>query len=212
MSSSAPVVTVDPSLTHYVELALLPDPEFPASQLMNALYAKLHRALCDVRANNPAGSGIGLSFPRHQEGVRRSLGSVIRLHGSDTALDELMALHWLKGMRDHLEQPQPELLKVPDIYQGHRVVRRVQIQSSAERLRRRLVKRHPGQVDAEEALRRIPDEAAERTSLPYVQLHSRSTDQHFFLFVQHGPLQPEPLLGGFNAYGMSQQGATVPWF
>lgn len=125
MSSSAPVVTVDPLLTHYVELALLPDPEFPVPQLMNALYAKLHRALCDVRAINPAGSGVGLSFPRHQEGVRRSLGSVVRLHGSGTALDELMALPWLKGMRDHLEQPQPELLKVPDTCQGHRVVRLV---------------------------------------------------------------------------------------
>jgi CRISPR-associated endonuclease Csy4 len=136
----------------------------------------------------------------------------MRLHGSDTALDELMALPWLKGMRDHLEQQQPELLNVPDTCQWHRVVRRVQVQSSAERLRRRLVKRHPGQVDAEEALRRIPDEAAERTSLPYVQLHSRSTGQHFFLFVQHGPLQTTPLPGEFSAYGLSQQGATVPWF
>ena len=212
MSSSAPVVMADSALTHYVELALLPDPEFPAPQLMNALYAKLHRALCDVRANNPAGSGIGLSFPGHQEEGHRSLGSVVRLHGSDTALDELMALPWLKGMRDHLEQSQPEILTVPETCQGHRVVRRVQVQSSAERLRRRLVKRHAGQVDAEEALRRIPDEVAERTRLPYVQLHSRSTGQHFFLFVQHGPLQNEPLLGGFSAYGLSQQGATVPWF
>lgn len=212
MSSLAIPVTADPSLTHYVELELLPDPEFAVTHLMNALYAKLHRALCDMRAANPEGRGIGLSFPGHKEGARHSLGPVVRLHGNFQSLDALMTQPWLKGMRDHLTQPRPDLLTVPDTFQGHRMVRRVQVQSSPERLRRRLVKRHPGQMDATEALLRIPDEAAERTLLPFVQLHSRSTGHHFPLFIQHGPLQTTPLPGGFSTYGLSQQGATVPWF
>ena len=42
----------------YLELQLLPDPEFPPAMLMNALFAKLHRALVSH------GEGrIGISFP-----------------------------------------------------------------------------------------------------------------------------------------------------
>jgi CRISPR-associated endonuclease Csy4 len=30
---------------HYLDIQVQPDPEFPAAHLMNALFAKLHRAL-----------------------------------------------------------------------------------------------------------------------------------------------------------------------
>ena len=32
-------------MDHYLDIRLLPDPEFPAPLLMNALFTKLHRAL-----------------------------------------------------------------------------------------------------------------------------------------------------------------------
>lgn len=32
-------------MDHYIDILLLPDPEFPASMLMGALYNKLHKAL-----------------------------------------------------------------------------------------------------------------------------------------------------------------------
>ena len=149
----------------YLELQLLPDPEFPPAMLMNALFAKLHRALVSH------GEGrIGISFPDVGTG---QLGQRLRLHGQAGELEKLMASNWLQGMRDHLAafaiHPVPDGAK-------HRIVRRVQAQSNPERLRRRLCKRHT--LSEEEARQRIPNRTARYLELPYVQLRRPSTGQH----------------------------------
>lgn len=184
----------------YLDLRLLPDPEFPATVLMNALFAKLHRALV-----TEAGGRLGVSFPATGS-TPPTLGNRLRLHGEAAALTGLMALDWLSGMHDHVALS--ALAEIP----GHarfRVVRRVQAQSSPQRLRRRLSRRHG--YDAAAARRHIPDSAAERLDLPYVILNSRSTGQQFRLFIEHGPLLDKPVPGTFSSYGLSAQ-ATVPWF
>jgi CRISPR-associated endonuclease Csy4 len=187
-------------MDHYVDIDVRPDPEFPAHQLMSALYAKLHRAFVARQ-----GAGIGVSFPGFDpEGTY--LGTRLRLHGSLTALDGLLESDWLTGMRDHVAMTPPR--PVPPAAQ-HRVVKRVQVKSNPERLRRRLMRRHG--LDEREACERIPDKLAQLTCLPFMQLRSTSTSQSFMLFIEHGPLQPGAAAGGFNAYGLSQ-GATIPWF
>lgn len=187
-------------MDHYVDIDVRPDPEFPAHQLMSALYAKLHRALVARQ-----GAGIGVSFPGF-DAQGTYLGTRLRLHGSLAALAGLLESDWLTGMRDHvaLTPPQP----VPPGAQ-HRVVKRVQVKSSPERLRRRLIRRHG--FDEPEARERIPDQLAQLTRLPFVQLRSTSTGQAFMLFIEHSPLQSGAVAGGFNAYGLSQD-ATIPWF
>lgn len=187
-------------MDYYVNIEVRPDPEFPASQLMSALYAKLHRALVVQGSNR-----IGVSLPGVMEDAPH-LGTRLRLHGEQTALLALLASDWLTGMRDHVALTQPA--QVPDSAQ-HRVVRRVQVKSSPERLRRRLMRRHD--LNEQEALQRIPDEGARKTRLPFVPLRSASTGQPFMLFISHGPLLASAVPGTFNAYGLSQ-GATVPWF
>ncbi|QXP85901.1 type I-F CRISPR-associated endoribonuclease Cas6/Csy4 [Methylococcus sp. Mc7] len=184
----------------YLEIRLLPDPEFAATVLMNALFGKLHRGLVEH------GSGcIGVSFPDISN-KPRSLGTRLRLHGSAAELEKLMALNWLTGMRDHTEIG--EIAAVPaDAVQ--RIVRRVQAKSNPERLRRRLIARRG--VSNEQAEQAIPDTAAERLELPYVVLASRSTGQQFRLFVEHRPVQEQAVSGTFSAYGLSAT-ATVPWF
>lgn len=184
----------------YIELQLLPDPEFPATTLMNALFAKLHRGL--------VGSGdgrVGISFPDVAQ-KEAGLGSRLRLHGQAADLEKLMALNWLQGMRDHLCCG--PLSAVP-ANASYRVVRRVQAKSSPERERRRLIARKG--VSPEAAIQAIPDSAAQRLSHPYLVLASQSTQQQFRLFVEHLPLQDQAIPGSFNAYGLSA-GATVPWF
>ena len=121
-------------------------------------------------------------------------------------LRALLASDWLAGMRDYvvLTLPTP----IPDNAQ-HRSVRRVQVKSSPERLRRRLMRRHD--IDEQTARQRIPDDSARFTQLPFLQLRSTSTGQTFRLFIEHGPIQPNAVSGDFNAYGLSQ-GATIPWF
>jgi CRISPR-associated endonuclease Csy4 len=187
-------------MDHYIDIRLLPDPEFPPPVLMNALFSKLHRRLVEA-----GGGEIGVSFPGYREDPPQ-LGQRLRLHGSLTALDRLMQAEWLSGMRDllHVEGP----FELPPV-QGYRQVHRVQAKSSPERLRRRRMKRH--HLSPEQARRAVPDEAAERLRLPYVVLDSRSTGQRFRLFIRQGPLQDRPGNGTFSHYGLGN-GATVPWF
>lgn len=189
--------------THYIDLTLLPDPEFSHPHLLGALVAKLHRALVQGQTTD-----IGVSYPQHiaQPLTHRTLGSVLRLHGTAEALQRLMGQGWLQGMRDHTQVS--EARPAPANAQ-HRTVSRRQFKTNAERLRRRRMQRK-GET-AEQATAAIPDSVERRPDLPFVQLRSSSTGQPFCLCVEHGLLQAQPVLGGFNAYGLGHE-ATVPWF
>lgn len=189
--------------THYIDITLLPDPEFSHAHLLGALVAKLHRTLVQGKHTD-----IGVSYPQHVDTpqARRTLGAVLRLHGSAEALQRLMEQDWLKGMRDHTQVA--ALRPVPTDVQ-HRTVRRRQFKTNAERLRRRRMLRKS--ETAEQAAAAIPDSVERRPDLPFVQLRSSSTGQPFCLCVEHGPLLPQPVSGTFNAYGLAHE-ATVPWF
>lgn len=186
-------------MDRYVDIRILPDPEFPPEHLMNALFAKLHLCLVRLRTDD-----VGISFP----GVNPSkpqLGRVLRLHGTDTSLVRVLDEKWLTGMRDHVQigaiGPVPETVE-------HRRVRRIQAKSNVERIRRRQMKRH--QLSEEEAKQRIPDSAEETLSLPYLIIGSASTGHQFRLFIDHQDASG-PATGKFNGYGLSDS-ATVPWF
>lgn len=187
-------------MDYYLDIHLRPDPEVPSPHLMSALFGKLHRALVALPEES-----VGISFPARDE-QRPWLGEHLRLHGTCAALDRLMAQPWLTGIRDHLRLG--ELLPVP-VDAKHRQVRRVQVKSSPERLRRRQMRRHG--FSEEEARQRIPDRTARQLDLPYLHLRSQSTGQSFRLFIRHGPLQDTPIAGHFTRYGLSDS-ATVPWF
>lgn len=184
-------------MDHYQDIQLLADPEFGAPQLMNALFAKLHRTLVQRQSED-----IGVSFPGlHRKGT----GTVLRLHGSTSALQALSEQPWLAGMRDHVTVA--DIAEVPATA-GHQVVRRVQAKSNPERLRRRQMKRQGW--TAEQALAAIPDHVAETLKLPFLTIRSQSTGQTFHLFIdQHTVDQPMP--GKFNAYGLSTS-ASLPQF
>ena len=184
-------------MDHYLDIQLLPDPEFAPTTLMNALFSKFHRALADQGA-----SEIGVSFPN----AAKSLGDCFRLHGTRPALERLMEQDWLKGMKDHIAtgtvKPAPEDCQ-------YRVVRRVQAKSSAERLRRRSVTK--GWLTQEQAIEQIPLKKERRLKLPFVQLKSSSSEQKFRLFIDQSLELPEPREGKFTSYGLSATG-TIPWF
>ncbi len=182
---------------HYIEICLLPDTEFSPSLLMNALYAKFHRALAEA-----GHSEIGVSFPQAQ----KTLGNSMRLHGSQGALQRLMAIGWLKGLTDYTHVT--AITAVPDTCK-HRVVKRVQAKSSVERMYRRSVKK--GWLTAEEAKTRMNAGKEQQLKLPFVQLKSQSSGQSFRLFIQQGKLLDTPVKGDFSAYALSDV-ATVPWF
>lgn len=187
-------------LTHYLDIHLRPDPEFPASQLLTALYAKLHRALVQLHADD-----LAVSFPGYSD-KPLGLGKTLRILGSAARLQQLMSLPWLSGMANHVQvSPTAE---VP-VNATHRTLTRVQAKSNPERLRRRQMKRHG--LTAEQARERIPDSAAESLKLPFLPMRSASTGQGFYLFLRLGPLCPASVAGSFNTYGLSTT-ATTPWF
>ena len=184
-------------MDHYLEIRVLPDPEFSEEMLMAALVARLHRAL------GRRGKGdIGVSFPSHHI----KPGAVLRLHGQHRALNELESTGWRKGLNDYClcSQVQP----VPEAA-SWRCVRRVQVKSSPERLLRRSVRK--GWLTEEEAQKRMATMEEERTDLPWLNLRSLSSGQSFRLFIRHGDLLPAPVAGLFSTYGLSAT-ATVPWF
>ncbi len=186
-------------MDHYLDLRLRADPEFPQHQLMDALFARLHRALVQLDS-----TGIGLSFP-DVRGLRGGLGARMRLHGTVAALEPLASLSWLVGMRDHVEVA--SVLEVP-ASASWISVRRIQAKSNVDRLRRRQMKRKGW--TAEEAAAALPDSAAEMLDLPFLTVRSTSTGQTFRLFVHQQPAAVQQL-GSFNAYGFSIE-ATLPRF
>ncbi|NHB92807.1 type I-F CRISPR-associated endoribonuclease Cas6/Csy4 [Photorhabdus cinerea] len=184
-------------MDYYFEIRVLPDPEFSQQSLMEALFAKLHRALGQV------GDGrIGVSFPC----AGKTLGDKLRIHGASEALNDLQALPWLKGLRDYTEimdiQPVPQDTR-------YRCVSRVQVKSSVERLRRRSIKK--GWLTEEQARQSIPISKEQRTHLPFLLLKSLSSRQTFPLFIEQGPIEDKPTSGVFSSYGLSSS-ATIPWF
>ena len=189
--------------SHYLHIQLLPDPEFTPAHLMNALYAKLHRALVQLGTDE-----IGVSFPGYRL-APKTLGTAMRLHSSPAALQALLATDWLRGMRDHTHVS--DVLAAP-ADAPHKRLQRQQFKTSAERLRRRRMKRK-GET-AEQAAAAIPSSMERQPNLPFAVLRSASTGQPFHLFLAlqdaASPTQPAPS-GPFNTYGLSPT-ATVPWF
>ncbi len=159
-----------------LEIKILPYPEFSATVLMNALFAKLHRALVSIKNDN-----LGISFPQFD---KKNLGDQLRLHGTEEDLNRLMAMNWIKGLRDYTKvseiQPIPNNVK-------YRIVKRKQVKSNVERLKRRSVKK--SQLTQEEIDKKFSAFKEQRLKLPYLQLQSSSTSQYFKLFISHGDLQ-----------------------
>ncbi|RMX06922.1 type I-F CRISPR-associated endoribonuclease Cas6/Csy4 [Corticibacter populi] len=186
--------------THYIDIQLLPDPEFSPTHLLSALVAKLHRALAAQGTND-----IAIAFPQYQL-QPRSLGQVLRLLGPETSLQTLIASDWLRGMRDHTQLT--GIAAVPAEAEQRHLTRR-QFKTSAERLRRRRIKRK-GET-AEQAATAIPDSVERQPDLPFVHLRSSSTGQPFQLFLALSEPVSAPVHGTFNAYGLSAT-ATIAWF
>lgn len=186
--------------SHYVDIRVVPDPETTVPQLMGALYGRLHLALIENKPNP-----VGVSFPGYSRNPR-SIGGVVRLHGSQENLVALMQQDWLKGVRDHVRLT--EVLPVPaDV--SHRTVSRKQFKTNVDRLRRRRMNRK-GET-AEEARAAIPRTMERKPDLPYVHAKSHSTKQNFCLFVALGPKKETAVDGEFNSYGLSGE-VTIPWF
>jgi CRISPR-associated endonuclease Csy4 len=184
-------------MNHYLDIQLLPEePEVSENFLLNALFAKLH-----LRLGQQATGQIGVSFPLHA----KRLGSLLRLHGTQSELQAVMAEDWLQGLKGYSRCS--DISAIPATV-GYRTVRRVQAKSAHNKRQRSIAK---GWLTAEEAQSRIAESQQKILKLPFMQLKSRSTGQMMRVYIEHGPLLTAPLAGCFSAYGLSAT-ATIPWF
>ncbi|CAO95891.1 type I-F CRISPR-associated endoribonuclease Cas6/Csy4 [Erwinia tasmaniensis] len=184
-------------MDRYQDIRVRVDAEMTAPVLLAQVFMRLHQVL--MRAAN---GRIGISFPD----VKLTLGDRIRLHGTLDDLSSLQQSGWDKGLTDYIACSAIDPVPPGAAW---RTVRRVQVKSSAERLRRRSVNK--GWLNEAEAAERINVLSEQRSDLPYLQIKSGSNGHAWRLFIEHGPLVSVPVNGGFSSYGLSAT-ATVPWF
>ena len=188
------------SMGHYINITLLPDPEFPVTTLMNSLFSKFHKGLYDQKATD-----IGVSFPQCQAG-KKQLGNVLRLHGNADSLSAFMAVNWIGPMSGYCQVS--EVQKQPDQVQ-YRTISRRQAPMSAAKLKRLKKRGHvteQGLKDYQSKLAAQPE-----PNQPYLELKSASNGQRYRRYIEIGPLQDQPNQGEFDQFGLSRT-ATVAWF
>ena len=183
-------------MDYYLDIQLLPDLEFSEQALLNALFAKFHRA-----TNKVATGKIAVSFPE----ARKMLGSKLRLHGNADSLKVLMAENWLKGMKDYCDFS--DITQVPADTQ-HRIVKRVQAKSVHNKRKRSISK---GWSTEAEAVEKFPESKERKLKLPYLEVKSLSNSNRMRVYIEQGPLLAESKQGELNSYGLSAE-ATIPWF
>lgn len=183
-------------MDHYIDIKVLPDPEFKSTVLLSALFSKLHRALGQV-----AEGRVGVSFPE----VKKMLGEKIRLHGTQADLIKLMDTNWLQGLRDYSHQS--EIKKIPEKV-SYKTVRRVQAKSAHNKRKRSVAK---GWISEAEATQCIPDTQQKTLQLPFLQIKSLSNGNSMRIYIEHSKEFDKAVAGTFTSYGFSSV-ATIPWF
>lgn len=183
-------------MNYCLDIHILPDPEFKETVLMNAIYTKLHKALCDLKSTS-----VAVSFPRYEV----TLGDLLRIHGDELALNNLQNLNWIGGMSGYCQvsdiKPVPEGVKF-------RTVSRKQTTMSGAKLRRL---QNRGSITEEEIKAYKAKMSSKGLDNPYIELASGSNGHKHRRYIEFGELLDHPVLGEFDQFGLSKT-ATVPWF
>ncbi|MCQ8105757.1 type I-F CRISPR-associated endoribonuclease Cas6/Csy4 [Methylomonas sp. SURF-2] len=212
-------------MKHYIELTLLPAPDFNLFKLWSRVFEQLHLGFVENQDENKR-VPIGLSLPEYKMGDKYGvLGDKIRLFAADQAtLERFNAPQRLARLSDYVHCT--GIRPVPDKLLGYAVYRRVQPKTNPERLARRYAKRHG--VDLATALNmtvelraasenpayplsfRYCDMLKPSVPWPFIRLQSKSGGQTFCLWIAK-TAAAAPVAGSFSAYGLSSV-ATVPEF
>ena len=185
---------------HYMELTLLPDQQVAGAEIMARVMDVLHLGLVNVShayGYNP----LGLVFPdyRYEPPRKRSLGRKIRVYSQ--TLEPLAALDLrtqLQRFEDYVHVRGIKSVAAQGL--SFACFKRVQVQTSSERLARRRAQ-FTGESLAQ-ARARYVEFVPEQSDLPSVALHSHSNQHLFRLFIAKQPAAA-PTEWQFNTYGLS---------
>ncbi len=183
-------------MNHFLEIRLHPDAEMPATVLMNAVFAKLHKRLSELKSKS-----IAVSFPKY--GV--TLGGIVRILGNETDLSQLQKADWLGGMSGYCAVS--NITKVP-LQTQHRTISRIQSTMTQSKLNR-LLKR--GSIQPEQVREYNAKLFAKGLDNPYLELQSSSNGHKHRRYIAFGEILDNPVEGEFDQFGLSKI-ATIPWF
>lgn len=192
-------------MKHYIEITLLPNPDIALNFLWEKVYQRIHLGLVDIK-DNKGNVPIGIAFPEYNA-AQYQLGTKLRLFAQEAGiLEQLNPRECLKHLSDYVDLTNSRA--VPEKITGYVSYSRVQVKSNAQRLMRRSIKKDwLSQQQAEEKLSKLSDK---QTTLPFVQINSKSTGERFPLFIDCIE-QSQANTKAFNTYGLSKQ-STVPVF
>ena len=183
-------------MDYYFDIKLKPDAEMRENLLLNKVYSKFHKRLCDLSSDD-----IGVSFPDY----KLKLGRKLRIQGKQYSLQEMQNKNWLGGLSGYCDVS--EIQKVPELVK-FRVISRIQTTMSPAKLRR-LIKR--GTIKPEEVKQYKAAMFQKGIDNPFLELDSTSNGNKHRRYIQFGELQNVSVPGSFDMFGLSKT-ATVPWF
>ena len=193
-------------MNYYQDIKLYPDNEIDIAFLRNKTYAKLHKAIFDLKAKN-----IGVSFPQ----ANKKLGCVIRIHSTQEQLQKLQALNWIGGLSGYCSIS--DILPVPSKLKGHQTISRIRQSMSNSKLKKKIIyQQEKGYLKTNEDIKAYEKQYKLKMfktglSNPYFELQSTSTANKYRLYVGLGEVLKNPVVGDFNRFGLSNE-ATVPIF
>ncbi|MDT8405902.1 MAG: type I-F CRISPR-associated endoribonuclease Cas6/Csy4 [Methylococcales bacterium] len=183
-------------MQHFIDVRIKPDAELRENVLLNKVYTKLHKALCDLKSTD-----IGVSFPEY----KLKLGCVIRVHATENRLKTLQQSGWLGGLIGYCEVSPVQ--SIPDQV-PYRTVSRIQSTMSPAKLKR-LIKR--GSIQESEIKQYKAKMFQKGLDNPFLELESESNGHLHRRYITFSELTDKPILGEFDQFGLSKT-ATIPWF
>lgn len=183
-------------MQHYIDVRIKPDAELRENVLLNKVYTKLHKELCDLQSTD-----IGVSFPEY----KLKLGCVIRVHAAEKRLEALQRGGWLGGLIGYCAISQAQ--SIPSQVQ-YRTVSRIQSTMSPAKLKR-LISR--GSIQQSEIKQYKAKMFQKGLDNPYLELESGSNGHLHRRYIVFGELMDKPMPGEFDQFGLSKT-ATIPWF
>ena len=193
-------------MKYYFDITLLPDAGIHLGFIWQRVYQQVHIVLVEHKRDENK-SDVALSFPQYGNN-KFPLGSKIRLLAATTQhLEKLAINRLLVRFSDYAHIT--SIRAVPDAVDKFACFKRKQYNTNLERLARRRVKRHNEVF--EKALDYYSSFKEEESKLPFINVKSVSTDHLFRIFITQ-EIASHAIEGDFNCYGLSNAGATVPWF
>ena len=192
-------------MKYYQEISLLPNAEITLYFIWQKLYQQIHLALVENK-NEENASMVGVSFPEYNAD-EFLLGTKLRLYAEEEKMIEKMQCEkWLNRLKDYvIISP---IRPVPEKLTGHACFKHIKFKGNKEKLARRRAKRKGETL--QQSLAYFDDFEEQQSKLPYINMTSQTTGQHFRLFIEKQMME-EPQSGLYSCYGLSNT-TTVPLF